>query len=261
MYEEIEDKISEEPSTEDRSRTQSISSLAGGLGAEFVDYIQPSIIPLLQQLNMSKLDFIDQLSFMCYLAVKSWKGFEISIKESNYFINIIREQLFYSAFPLIIEEFRKLGEFELSDKAFYSFAELLKITLTGSAHLCDVLVPQTLMLIGGTYYLEKEGRVYLSEGIKSHNIFKRTTFWETCLLYKLHEAKNSYNFHSDTKSIDSRAVFEGYKESLRNVFYCIALQIKDFGMPGNEGGKLLQYYYSKLDLGDSGFENVLRILK
>ena len=90
------------------------------------------------------------------MCVKSWFGKADNVSEFNLFINAIKSELYYRAFPLVIECFRKFGDYEISPEAYTQLSDLMMIVLTESGLKYDVSTPSTLMNMANTYFMKEQ---------------------------------------------------------------------------------------------------------
>lgn len=91
-------------------------------------------------------------------------------------------------------------------------------------------------------------RSYLNEEIKSHKIFSKAKFWETCLVYSLKLSKDRFDFHDVRLSVDSQIIKENYIAQISRTFMSQIMHMKEFGYKRKATEELIVSYSKKYKL-------------
>lgn len=213
-------------------------------------------------------EFLNKICLIAFNLHLSWEGDNMNSRITDAFISSLSHPLFTQCFSKMLQIFRKINRFELSQKAFENISELILICLTKCTVFYQVNVPLELINISGTYYtkvsygLDNEKmrrhseinlplkKVYLLQGIKKHNIFKNFKFWESSLLNLVNQSKEEFDFHDKRQSIEISLINENYKSKISKTFMTIAIHMNDLGCNKEMVMRLFGIYFEKYQLGD-----------
>ena len=74
--------------------------------------------------------YLDRVTFIGRKMVSIWFGKSITVEHFNMVIDLLKDRNFLFSFPLMLESFRKLNYFEIDEKGYQTFCELILCCLS-----------------------------------------------------------------------------------------------------------------------------------
>lgn len=105
-----------------------------------------------------------------------------------------------------------------------------------------------------------EQRKYLTEEIKSHKIFQKMKFWETCLIYSLKSSKDRFDFHDSRLSVDPELIRQNFISQISRTFMSLVLHMSEFGCSRVFVEDLMMRYFKKYMLPKKSVEELVRFI-
>lgn len=248
----------------------------------------------LVEYNITKNEYFNRISLCSYVVSKAWMGEKLDSKAVVNFASSLRNRLILFSFPRILESFRIMKKFEYSSCYCSQLKELIMICLTECYNKRNVTVPLDIINLCGTFHskkcpkkmrkkssqctvetqiqssrkesmesgiLFKEKKKQLSEEIKSHKIFSKVKFWETCLIYSLKTSRDKFDFHDTSFSIDQKIIKKNFISQITRTFMGQILQMQEFGFKNEAIEDLSLHYIERYQLPNQSVKELLVFLK
>ena len=92
------------------------------------------------------------------------------------------------SFFIALNNYRVTGKLNFNDKFFELILYIYNTTQNLLMKNNNYILGNLMIILSQTFYKEKDGKkIYILEGIKSHDIFKPNEFWKNIIIYKIEE--------------------------------------------------------------------------
>ena len=162
------------------------------------------------------------------------------------------------AFFLSLNNYRGKGKNEFPTKLYDLVVYIYNKTLDYFLKNPDKNLADLLLILSQTYYKQINGeKIYLAEGIKSHEIFQNINFWENIIILKIEEelkAKKKILPNSKQSTID----LEKNKDEIimTQIFPFISI-MKDFNISNDKLQELIERIVNKYKCSESTKGDIL----
>lgn len=103
-------------------------------------------------------------------------------------------------------------------------------------------------------------RRYLTEEIRSHKIFQKMKFWETCLIYSLKSSKDRFDFHDSRLSVDPELIRQNFISQIARTFMSLVLHMSEFKCSRVFVEDLMMRYFKKYKLPNKSVEELISFI-
>jgi hypothetical protein len=110
---------------------------------------------LLKKYNISVNEFANSLCLMAFTLAECWRGKVPTGKNLDHFIACLKKPVLYMCFPKLLQAFRKINVFSVTEAGMAELIHSISICLTFSKKNCNVAIPLELINLSSTYYTFK----------------------------------------------------------------------------------------------------------
>jgi hypothetical protein len=111
---------------------------------------------LFKKYNISANEFANSLCLMAFTLAECWRGKVPTGKNLDHFMICLKKPLFYMCFPKLLQAFRKINVFSVTEAGMDELIHSISICLTLSKKNSNVAIPLELINLSSTYYTFKE---------------------------------------------------------------------------------------------------------
>eukprot|EP01017_Pseudomicrothorax_dubius_P027222 TRINITY_DN3108_c0_g1_i3.p1 TRINITY_DN3108_c0_g1~~TRINITY_DN3108_c0_g1_i3.p1 ORF type:complete len:374 (-),score=74.65 TRINITY_DN3108_c0_g1_i3:24-1145(-) len=219
----------------------------------FMDYMKANTAP--DQLFEWDNDQLNKIGKFTLIMNDAWNGSLVTDGELEKFEKLMAESVHRRFLVMALQQYRLSGKLVLSDSGYENMSKLLNVLLTKCLTATESSTPLRMMILSLTYYKKESAfkKVFLSEAISKHPLWKHTDFWDCAILDSIREELSKV----DLRTMQLAGILEREKNTVFGQLSSIAYNMLLFGLETNSVRLVIWKFCQSFNLPDKMRKDIL----
>ena len=187
----------------------------------------------------------------------------ITDEEVNEFYELLKKRKNFFHFLIFLNNYRTTGKYKLPERVYNIIIKILNIIEDDLMKNMEFTLENLCLILSQTFYILKEGKkLYLTEGIKVHPIFKKNEFWENHLNQMIEE--DIHKIEAFSKKDEVKFTKEKKQQKINELILTkvipISKNMSEFGVSKENILKIIEPIMTKYNVDQSSRAMIISIM-